>query len=352
MLDRMERLDARDASALLDVVSDLRDLDDPLPFPPRLLERMRMLIPSDSVGYSVLDPSQQLPVLQVESGLCGEDVVWGTDDSAWDEVGTLWWRLRATHPVCGYRTTTGDWTRPLKVSDFATLREFRRTPIYEEFYRGEIERWLDVGLPATPTRTRVFIFTRKSGADYGERDRLVLTLLHPHLKRRAKEAETAASASAALAALEEGAEDKGLPLVLCSGHGVIEFASPSARSLLERYLGVDNGRLPPGLLGPSLQVFADGDRRLTIRTARTGALRILLLDERDIRLERLTGREREILEGVARGQTNIQIAFELGLASATVAKHLEHVYEKLCVRTRTAAVARLRNAAGHDQTDS
>jgi DNA-binding CsgD family transcriptional regulator len=349
MLDPMEVLDARDASALLAFVGDLSELDDPLPFPPRVLEAMRMLIPSDSVGYSVLDPSQQLPVLQVASGLCGEDVVWGTDDPSWDEVGALWWKLRADHPVCGYRTATGDWTRPLKVSDFATLREFRRTPIYDTFYRGEIDYWLDVGLPATPTRNRVFIFTRQSGADYAEHDRLVLTLLCPHLERRAEEAETAASATSALAALEDGATDSMLPVVLCSRHGVIEFASPSARSLLARYLGIENGRLPLGLLGSSLQVFADGDRRLTIRTARTGALLVLLLDERDARLERLTRREREILESVARGRTNIQVAFELGIADATVAKHLEHVYEKLGVRTRTAAAARLRNAAGNNQ---
>lgn len=350
MLGPMERLDAPDASALLDFVGDLRELDDPLPFPPRLLEAMRMLIPSSSVGYTVLDPSQQLPVLQVGSCLRGEEVVWGTDDLtddlAVDEF-ALWWKLRADHPVCEYRIATGDWTRPLKVSDFATLREFRRTPIYDTFYRDNFDYWLDVGLPATPTRTRVFIFTRKS-ADYDERDRLVLTLLHPHLEKRAENAKTAASATAALATLEAGAGDSMLPIVVCSGHGVIEFASPSARPLLERYLGIENGRLPLDLLGQSPLVFADGHRRLTIRTARTRALRILLLDERDVRLDRLTGREREILERVARGRTNIQIAFELGIADATVAKHLEHVYEKLGVRTRTAAVARLHNTAGHD----
>jgi DNA-binding CsgD family transcriptional regulator len=308
-----------------------------------------MLIPSDTVGFSVLDPSQPRPVVKVGSGLCGEEVVWEADDPVSDEF-ALWWKLRPDHPVCGYRTATGDWTRPLKVSDFATLREFRRTPIYDTLYRGEIDHWLDVGLTATPTRTRVFIFTRQSGADYDEHDRLVLTLLYPHLERRAEEAETAALATAALAALEDGATANMLPVVLCSRHGVIEFASPSARSLLERYGCIENGRLRLGLLGSSLQVFANGDRRLRIRTARTGGLLILLLDERDARLERLTVREREILETVARGRTNIQIAFELGIAGATVAKHLEHVYEKLGARTRTAAVARLRDTDGHDQT--
>ena len=52
-------------------------------------------------------------------------------------------------------------------------------------------------------------------------------------------------------------------------------------------------------------------------------------------------RERQILEHVALGKANDEIALELGLASATVAKHLEHVYRKLGVPNRTAAAARL-----------
>jgi DNA-binding CsgD family transcriptional regulator len=39
--------------------------------------------------------------------------------------------------------------------------------------------------------------------------------------------------------------------------------------------------------------------------------------------------------------TNAQIAEALWLSPATVRKHLEHVYAKLGVRTRTAAAARL-----------
>jgi DNA-binding NarL/FixJ family response regulator len=51
----------------------------------------------------------------------------------------------------------------------------------------------------------------------------------------------------------------------------------------------------------------------------------------------LTPREREILEHVAAGETNAQIAAALGISPATVRKHLEHAYEKLHVSTRTAA---------------
>jgi ATP/maltotriose-dependent transcriptional regulator MalT len=44
---------------------------------------------------------------------------------------------------------------------------------------------------------------------------------------------------------------------------------------------------------------------------------------------------------VAVGCSNKEIATRLSLSSATVGKHLEHVYDKLEVQNRTAAVAKL-----------
>lgn len=54
----------------------------------------------------------------------------------------------------------------------------------------------------------------------------------------------------------------------------------------------------------------------------------------------LTAREREVLEWVAAGKTNRDIAAILGARPRTVEKHLERIYEKLGVETRTAAVRR------------
>jgi DNA-binding CsgD family transcriptional regulator len=54
----------------------------------------------------------------------------------------------------------------------------------------------------------------------------------------------------------------------------------------------------------------------------------------------LTDRETEVLEWVARGKTNDEIAAALVVSPHTVRKHLEHAYEKLGVHTRTAAVHR------------
>jgi DNA-binding CsgD family transcriptional regulator len=51
----------------------------------------------------------------------------------------------------------------------------------------------------------------------------------------------------------------------------------------------------------------------------------------------LTPRELEVLEHVAAGRTDREIATLLYVSVRTVQKHLEHVYEKLGVRGRTAA---------------
>jgi len=55
----------------------------------------------------------------------------------------------------------------------------------------------------------------------------------------------------------------------------------------------------------------------------------------------LTSREREVLDWVAAGKTNRDVAAILGASPRTVEKHLERIYEKLGVETRTAAVMRV-----------
>jgi len=53
----------------------------------------------------------------------------------------------------------------------------------------------------------------------------------------------------------------------------------------------------------------------------------------------LTLRERDVLDWLARGKSNSEIGDILGISSATVGKHLEHIYPKLGVENRTAAAS-------------
>jgi DNA-binding CsgD family transcriptional regulator len=60
----------------------------------------------------------------------------------------------------------------------------------------------------------------------------------------------------------------------------------------------------------------------------------------------LTAREAEVMAWVARGKTNRDVAEILGMSPRTVNKHLEHIYEKLGVETRTAAAAAAQRQLG------
>jgi len=48
----------------------------------------------------------------------------------------------------------------------------------------------------------------------------------------------------------------------------------------------------------------------------------------------------QVLEWLAAGKTDREIGEILGMSPRTVQKHLQHIYEKLGVETRTAAVMR------------
>lgn len=54
----------------------------------------------------------------------------------------------------------------------------------------------------------------------------------------------------------------------------------------------------------------------------------------------LTPRENEILQWVAKGLSNKEIAAQIKTTTYNVSKHIEHIYEKLHVHCRTEAVAK------------
>jgi len=55
-------------------------------------------------------------------------------------------------------------------------------------------------------------------------------------------------------------------------------------------------------------------------------------------LDALTGREREVLALIGRGKTNGEIAAELFVSEGTVKTHINHMFTKLRLRDRAAAV--------------
>ena len=68
----------------------------------------------------------------------------------------------------------------------------------------------------------------------------------------------------------------------------------------------------------------------------------------DASLAGLTPREGDVMHWLSRGKTDAEIAALLAISPRTVHKHLEHVYVKLGVETRTAAVLRSLGMGGPD----
>lgn len=58
----------------------------------------------------------------------------------------------------------------------------------------------------------------------------------------------------------------------------------------------------------------------------------------DARLSELTAREYEVLELIGRGRVNAEIARELGISEVTVKSHVGHIFGKLELRDRAAAI--------------
>ncbi|MFE7720498.1 response regulator [Nocardia rhizosphaerihabitans] len=58
----------------------------------------------------------------------------------------------------------------------------------------------------------------------------------------------------------------------------------------------------------------------------------------DSRLGELTAREYEVLELIGRGRVNSEIAAELGISEVTVKSHVGHIFGKLDLRDRAAAI--------------
>jgi DNA-binding CsgD family transcriptional regulator len=54
----------------------------------------------------------------------------------------------------------------------------------------------------------------------------------------------------------------------------------------------------------------------------------------------LSGREREVMDLVARGRSNASIAQALFLSEKTVKNHLNHIYAKLRAHSRAEAIVR------------
>jgi DNA-binding CsgD family transcriptional regulator len=319
----------RDAERVLRFVAVAEELGGDEPFTPEVLEELGRLVEADWVYYCELDRVRGR----------GRHLVGRRSDTD-VEPQVSYWEIAGEHPVCRQHNT--GFFGALKVSDFVTLKQLRNSRVYALWFRPSgVDHELNVAIPSPPWHTKTFLFDRGPGRDFIERDRRVLDLLQPHFGRLWRAARMRRQLRAALESLESASEEDTRAVLLLSSGGVIELASPAAARMLRDYFGeVDHDEAPAELLdwvdsGSSTLVRRQGEECLTITRSGT----TLLLEETRDELG-LTARESQVLSWVARGKTNPEVAEILWVSPTTVRKHLENVYAKLGVHTRTAAVAR------------
>lgn len=231
------------------------------------------------------------------------------------------------------------------------------TRVYRRFYT---EYQIALVLP-TPTPTFVGIALNRERRDFSEEDRAVLNVARPHLARLHRDLQVQRALRGSLGALQRAVEVSGQGVIVLDAASRARLVSPQAARWLSIYFPSSDGELPPA-------VRTWLARRRVASTARTtpppaeplvierGGVRLVCRwlpaltpsDHDTIVLEEqaapavaagLTRREREVLTWVARGTRSAEIARALAVRPCTIEKHLERIYAKLGVHSRTAAVA-------------
>lgn len=236
----------QDLRRLLDVVSPAATASPGPELPEQVLLGLAELIPCASIDFFVMDTHKG-------EFLCAQGIEFADFPPGDEETDALFFEAYWECAQCSDPQRFGDHSQVTVWNDYYSEREFERLKIAEYFRRVGIWHELLVCLPPHGGVERRLMLTRgASDAAFTERDRLLLTLLRPHLT--------------------------------------------------------------------SLRDRVEAERRT---------------------VPELTPRQLELLRRVAMGRTNRQIARDLGVSEGTVRKHLENIYRRLDVQSRTEALAEL-----------
>lgn len=141
--------------------------------------------------------------------------------------------------------------------------------------------------------------------------------------------------------VQQALKDKGvlLPVIILTGHGDVGLAVQAMKAGAVDF--IEKPFEKATLLG-ALEVGFARIEAAGRRHARA--------DEARVKLEVLTGRERDVLEGLVRGHPNKTIAYDLGISPRTVEIHRANLMMKLGVPSLSEAL-RIAFAAGVGGTE-
>lgn len=336
---------------VVEVISAVAAVDDPGSFGPVAMEALAGVVRFDSISYNEVDTETGRAFFFSDPPY---DPANGADLEGFP-------RLIRQNPILRHQEATDDGSA-CRLSDFVTLDELHELDLYRRIY-GPLGVEYQVAFALATKRPLVIAFAlNRYDTDFDDHDVAVLDALRPHLIQAYRNAQAVAALRGIEGALARAG--RGVVTLATSGYDdrapawaqqvlVEHFGDPAQGSLpapVERWLAHERRRsLDDGL--PRLHqplVSVVGDRQLVVRYVPGSGDRpdVLVVDEREPRREAgelrrlgLTSREAEILLLVTRGEPASAAARTLGVSVGTLNKHLQHIYRKLGVTSRTAAIA-------------
>jgi DNA-binding CsgD family transcriptional regulator len=320
----VERLTKKELRALLEFIKECYPICDVETFGQRVISRLSKIVPKEIIPYNVVNPRRRRNVYLPHF----YDGYTPSKNKIFDQ------RL-GKNPVIIQHRKIGD-TRALKIADLMMRNQFH----------------------ALSRETK----------DFGDHDKLLLKLLSPHVMQAYRNAESVTQVQQKLTLVEEVLDRLHLGIIVLTPDRKVRLATESAVKQVTNYLGyrcLRGNALPESLLTWVKQqevalkgkddvlpqrnplVLAREGKRLVIRLVSDLDQNLLLLEEHPTTMQHqslapfgLSPREAQVLDWVAQGKTNKEIGVILELSPRTVQKHLEHIYQKIYVESRTAAAAK------------
>lgn len=365
----MQNLTHSDLKSAFAFVQKLRvpcSLED---FPMRVLSNLPKVISSEVTFYSSLNLQTQTLISTQTFPLL--------DSSEIERIKRVAQQYFYTHPLVKNFAQTSDGTA-YKISDFLSPNQLHRLEgLYEQFLRPlEAEDQMAITFPIVSDNVIQRQIHRvqeikcmaicRNQQNFSERDRLILNLLRPHILQAYQNARVFTQMQQELTQLNQVMNLLGA--IILTVDGQVQLMTQRASQLLTQYFQPSfwqTKNLPENLQcwvnfqilltqnseihHPSLPLRLEQQgKQLIIRFVcdRLQNHYLLLLEEQKIyslsvellELLGLTRREAEVLFWVVKNKTNAEIAMLLNCSDGTVKKHLEHIYQKLDVQNRVAAV--------------
>ena len=337
-----------DYETLLQCVGEMHSFQDRSSLRAWLLDTaLPKLIPSDWLSYNevdLLNPNNTLAILKPES------------DTFFQQLFPRFKEVVHQHPLIVRQMESANF--PVhKISDFLTQEAYHKLELYQDVYRPMgVEYQIAATIRLSPNQITAFALSRRQD-DYNERDRTILELLRPHLVVAFNHLDLTQTQQAILDGTELALNELSSATLMVDVQGRILYHTGPGR----QWIGAANqDRLPAPISDWLDRCLNTGAREVLRQNTVDGEIYIravptssperllLVLSKENLRspavdspsVSSLSQRQREVARWIREGKTNAEIASIMGISPRTVQKHIEHVFEKLGVKTRVAIATR------------